>query len=277
MRRNPIYRTASFALASLAFAAFSAQAVGQTTSFGYDCVDCPSNWGNLSVDFAACGEGTEQSPIAFDRESAVPGFTQLLLISYADSPLRVEHKETNFESFVEEGSSTIRLGGTRYDLEQFHFHSTAEHVLDGERAALEWHFVHKSEDGETVVIGVFVEEGENFDELDPLIAALPEVAGTAIGDSVGVQPIDIDSLLPDDISSYRYAGSTTTPACSEGVSWVLLQESVEFSESQIEEIRETIFGFNDGFDNNRPIAVRNGRVIETDFVRSDDDDDDDDD
>lgn len=268
-------RLAGLALGAFAVIGISTDAAGQTSSFGYECQDCPANWGNLPG-FEACRDGTAQSPIAFDRSSPGRRPTPVLLIGYDDSPLEVERKETNFEGFVEEGSSVIRLGRTVLELLQFHFHSTSEHVIDGERAALEWHFVHQSESAQLAVIGVFVVEGEHFDEIDPLIAALPAIAATPVGGTVDVPEVEIDALLPDDISSYRYTGSTTTPPCTPDVSWILLRQTVEFSKSQIEAIQETLRDINGGFDNNRPIEERNGRVIRVDFFNDDDDDDDDD-
>ena len=273
MERISVIRTAALAVVVLAAAALSASAADET-SFGYDCEDCPANWGNLSDDFAACFEGTKQSPIAFDRGSAKRKRLPRLRISYGESPLKVERKETNFEAFVEEGSNAIRIRGKRFDLVQFHFHSTAEHVVDGERAALEMHFVHSSGDGDLAVIGAFIEEGDNFDALDPLTDALPAVAATPVGEELELEAVDVDALLPEDVSSYRYSGSTTTPPCTEGVQWILLEEPLAFSEAQIEAIRATVRGFNLGFDNNRPIVERNGRRVTTDVAANDDDDDD---
>lgn len=276
MSQFSVARLTGLAFGAMVCLGITGSAAAQTSSFGYECANCPANWGNLPG-FEACRDGTAQSPIAFDQGTPRPRPTPGLFIGYDESPLEVERLATNFEAFVEEGSSVIRLGGTVFDLLQFHFHSTAEHVIDGERAALEWHFVHRSDAGELAVIGVFVVEGERFDELDPLIAALPAVTDAPVGGTVDVPEIDIDALLPDDISSYRYTGSTTTPPCTPDVNWILLRRTVEFSASQIEAIRETIQDFNDGFDNNRPIEERNARMIRVDFVDDDDEDDDGDD
>lgn len=50
-------------------------------------------------------------------------------------------------------------------------------------------------------------------------------------------------FLPASTSTYRYAGSLTTPPCSEIVSWIVFREPVEASIGQIETFAE-IFPMN---------------------------------
>lgn len=246
------------------------------TAFGYACENCPANWGNLSDDFAACVEGTAQSPIAVDRAGARSRGLPGLRVRYEESALEVERLRTNFEAFVEDGSGKLIVGDEVFALVQFHFHSTSEHVVGGERYPLEMHFVNRTEAGDLAVLGVFIKEGDNFDELDPLIDILPVVEGLSVGEFAEVDPIDVGEIPPRRRTSLRYTGSTTTPPCTGGVQWVLLATPIELSAKQIAAIQETIRNINDGFDNNRPIQVRNGRTIVTDISRDDDDDDDND-
>ena len=239
--------------------------------FRYACEDCPANWGNLAGG-ETCLLGTIQSPIAFAKKTAKKKRLPRLRPRFGDSLLEVERLSTNFEAFVEEGLFT-RVGQKRFELLQFHFHSTSEHVVDGERSAVEMHFVHRAADGALAVIGVFIEEGDNLDALDPLIEALSEVIGLPEEDSLEVEPIAVGAILPDSLRSYRYLGSTTTPACTEPVNWILLDEPIEMSGEQIAAIQDTIRDINDGFDNNRPIQNRNGRKVMTDVKKGDGDDD----
>ena len=221
--------------------------------FGYVCETCPTNWGNLDPSFSACIDGSAQSPIAFDRRRARAARLPVLAPRFRASELEVERPNTtNFEAFVQPGSSVTYIGNRRFELVQFHFHSRAEHVINGERAPLELHLVHQAEDGALAVIGVFVKAGRTLDALSPLIEALPQIEALEVEDSTGVEPVDVARLLPRRLRSFRYTGSTTTPPCSEGVSWVLLDRPLRMAAEQIEAIQTTIRGFNEGFDNNPP-------------------------
>lgn len=52
-----------------------------------------------------------------------------------------------------------------------------------------------------------------------------------------------------------FDGSLTTPPCSEGVAWFLMQEPVEASKAQMDKFM-SIFGANA-----RPVQPLNGRVV----------------
>ena len=67
--------------------------------------------------------------------------------------------------------------------------------------------------------------------------------------------IDLATLIPDDSAIFRYAGSLTTPPCSEIVSWVVFDRPVEVSPIQIEAFAEL-------YPNNyRPTQSTNRRFV----------------
>ena len=74
--------------------------------------------------------------------------------------------------------------------------------------------------------------------------------------SVRIHPVD---LLPADHSYSRFNGSLTTPPCSEGVKWFVMQNPIEVSAGQIEEFTKTVS------ENNRPVQSLNGRFVLTGF------------
>jgi carbonic anhydrase len=50
--------------------------------------------------------------------------------------------------------------GLEAELKQFHFHSPSEHKVNGHSLAMEMHFVHATKNGDLVVVGVMIAEGE---------------------------------------------------------------------------------------------------------------------
>ncbi len=68
--------------------------------------------------------------------------------------------------------------------------------------------------------------------------------------------LDLAAMLPADKTYYSFAGSLTTPPCSEGVNWMVLKNPVTLGAEQIKSFRRL---FNA---NARPIQPLNGRVIQ---------------
>lgn len=218
--------------------------------FSYSGDTGPSHWGSLSPDYAACSDGTEQSPI--DLTAGTQGKPPALEVNYGSSPLRLENNGHSVEATVPEGSS-VTLDGNEYPLGQFHYHAPSEHTLDRESMPLELHFVNQTEDG-AAVLGVLVREGKANPAYDALIKALPATEG----ETAEVEATDLSSLLPDDpggAERWSYDGSLTTPPCTEGVAWAVFAEPIEMSTEQIA-------AFTDIYDHtNRPVQPLGDREL----------------
>jgi len=227
--------------------------------WGYTGEGAPERWADLEPGFALCGDGVEQSPV--DLTAAVPiedaGFERLL----GEKVLTVTQRARVMD-LVDNGHTiqitndvpmSTELDGVRYELVQYHFHAPSEHTIDGEHAPLEVHFVHKSAAGELAVIGILVEEGTHDVLWDPVIEALPAAAG----DTRHVEDLDLDmsELRPLPTRYYRYAGSLTTPPCSEGVQWVVMAEKRQISSEQMAAIVSHLHH------NNRPVQPLGSRKI----------------
>ena len=110
-----------------------------------------------------------------------------------------------------------------------------------------------STEGSIAIVAVMVTIGGVNKDLAPLLSRLPVVPDEAVVDPAFlVRPID---FVPDDRAFYRYDGSLSEPPCTEGVKWIIMKETIEFAESQIQ-ILNDITG-----DNGRPIQPLNGRSI----------------
>jgi carbonic anhydrase len=211
----------------------------------------PQRWADLSDDYVACGEGTEQSPIDIDPH-VTAGHVAGLAMTYGTSTLNILNNGHTVQANVDGGSS-VTYGGKTYELVQFHFHAESEHTIDGAHTPMEMHLVHRASDGALAVVGVLIEEGAENAALADVFANLPTHEAEAAPVS-GVTLV-LESLLPARHDAWSYEGSLTTPPCTEGVSWIVMDESVEASAAQIK-------AFTDIFDANyRPTQALGSRTV----------------
>lgn len=218
--------------------------------FAYSGDAGPDHWGELSAEWAACGDGMEQSPVDI-AGATVNAELPDLVIDYSAAPAALFHKAHTWEVEYEEGS-TLTFLGEEYTLVQFHFHAPAEHSVDGTFADMEMHLVHRNADGDLAVIGVLINAGEENAFLAQFWDDFPAEEGEALQD----YDVNATDGLPQDLGYYTYSGSLTTPPCSEIVTWIVLKTPVEASQAQIDAIHD-VFG-----DNARPVQDLNGRAIE---------------
>ncbi len=196
--------------------------------WSYDGKTGPAYWGELSEDWATCGDGVEQSPI--DLPSGV-GNEANLSISYHETPLAIFNNGHTVEVEYAAGG-TIDVHDTRYELEQFHFHALSEHTVDGEHADLELHLVHKAEDGAYAVMAILIDEGAENEALADVWAHLPTELSDVAEEVKGVS-LNIIDALPPTLDYYEYQGSLTTPPCTEGVTWLVVKDHITMSPDQI--------------------------------------------
>lgn len=185
--------------------------------WSYEDVDA---WGET------CATGTEQSPIDL-ADAADEDLTDLEL-DYHSAPAEVIDTGHTIQVNLEDAGTMTRDGVT-YSLVQFHFHAASEHLLNGEEYAAEVHLVHQAEDESLAVLGILIEEGDENPVIADVLDSAPEVGA----DPAATSDIDVNALLPDDHRTYRYDGSLTTPPCSEGVAWSVLQEPMTWSSEQV--------------------------------------------
>ena len=187
------------------------------------------DWSYADVDAwgETCETGTEQSPI--DLTGAAAEDLPDLALDYHASPAEVvDNGHTVQVNLADAG--TLTRDGVTYSLAQFHFHAPSEHLRDGRPYAAELHLVHQAEDDALAVLGILVEEGAADAVIADVLAGVPDGA-----DPAGIADVDVNDLLPADHRTFRYDGSLTTPPCSEGVAWSVLQEPMTWSAEQIAE------------------------------------------
>ncbi len=195
--------------------------------WGYEGAGGPEHWGMLNEANHACGTGQQQSPIDLSGERTA-ALAPIAFEWNSFSPEVVNNGHTIQVNSTNGGHMV--LDGKAYTLLQFHFHHGSEHTIDGHRFPLEAHFVHKAEDGNLGVIGVFFTEGAQNPALQKIWNLAPLEQGKMHADSA-FQPT---ALIPQNQSYFRYEGSLTTPPCSQIVDWAVLSQPLEASAAQIQ-------------------------------------------
>ncbi|HHT9114792.1 MAG TPA: carbonic anhydrase [Candidatus Wunengus sp. YC65] len=223
---------------------------GHSIHWSYEGEYGPEHWGDIKPDYSKCKGGQRQSPVGIALTEKAK--LESINVNYYAAPLKIINNGHTIQVNCKNGSYAA-IGNKRYELLQFHFHSPSEHKINGRSYAMEAHFVHKGEDGKLAVIGVLMDEGRGNDFIKTLWSNLPKDEGKE--HVVTDVKINANQLLPHDMSYYTYAGSLTTPPCSEIVNWIVLKTPIEISKSQIDR-------FTSIFKNSaRPIKSLCGRVV----------------
>jgi carbonic anhydrase len=204
-----------FVLSLLAAAAFAQESEESCPPrYSYCGYSGPAQWPNLPIEKNACG-GAKQSPIDLVAQKPTPG--DAIKVEYKAGDATIWNTGHDIRVVPNGDAGGIRIGEKFYPLVNFHFHSPSEHRIPGVSAQAEIHLVHQL-GNEYAVIGVILTAGLPYEALVPVFANLPVKACTR-----RTAKIDFDKILPKELSSYyAYVGSLTTPPCTEGVNWYVL-------------------------------------------------------
>lgn len=219
--------------------------------WAYDGHGGPENWAEVDPAFATCRVGNIQSPI--DIRGAKAADLAPIKFDYKPSPLKVVDNGHTIQVNYAPGSAIV-VGGARYELLQFHFHTPSEEKIDGRSSDMVAHLVHRSEAGKLAVVAVLLDTGGANPVSETIWKNLPrEKQKESAPANVA---IDATGLLPRDRGYYAFQGSLTTPPCSEDVSWLVLKTPVKVAESDIAAFAR-LYPMNA-----RPTQPLNGRAIE---------------
>lgn len=236
------------AFAAFSFAANLSFADGAAPHWTYGEV---KEWGQLAPAYAECKLGKTQSPIDIQTKSVQKANLTPIKIAYKAATAEVINNGHTIQvNLTDAGIATVPSGP--YQLLQFHFHTPSEEKINGKTFPLVAHLVHKNASGKLAVIAVLFKEGKENPALTPIFAAMPAKEGEANLPA----NFDATSLLPSTLGYFAFTGSLTTPPCSEGVAWQVLNTPVEISKAQIEAFRK-IYKHNA-----RPVQPLNGRVVQ---------------
>jgi carbonic anhydrase len=216
--------------------------------WSYEGATGPENWGKLSPEFAVCGSGRSQSPV--DIPPSAPLNPADLTFAYRPSALNILNNGHTVRVNYDPGS-LLTLAGTTYELVQYHFHTQSEHTVGGKLADMELHLVHRGQAGNLAVVGVLMTRGDENPAYASTFANLPPTEGQPR--PVPGATVNAADLLPRERTYYRYDGSLTTPPCSEGVRWLVMNNPVQVSDAQVGAFRRLFAR------DNRPVQPLNSR------------------
>ena len=233
--------------ATVAFTLVSVSLAQEAHSWGYSGETGPEHWAKVSP---VCKSGHSQSPINITHaeQKDLPS----LEFSYHPSALNVIDNGHTVQVNYGPGS-TLKVGDKTYELVQFHFHHRSETAIQGKHSPLEAHLVHKDKDGNLAVVAVLLREGEP----NPAIATTWSNIPAEKEKAVTPQAVEIQAvqLLPANHRYYTYAGSLTTPPCTENVTWLVMVDPMTVSKEQIEKFAKLYPN------DERPVQLLYGRAV----------------
>ena len=221
----------------------------QSVHWGYSGSEGPEHWGCLSDEYRPCSEGVEQSPVNIAGYETGGG--SALQFSYPGKAVAARNNgHTVYLDF--EPGNILEVGGDAYELQVVHYHSPGEHEVDGEQFAAELHLVHQDSSRNLAVVGLLFRLGVASPLVQDLLDAAPE---TDSNDELADGPA-ASAYIPGARDYFGYAGSLTTPPCSEGVRWIVMQSVGTVSQEQVDHLQSITGG-----PNNRPVQEIGARTI----------------
>lgn len=214
------------------------------SAWSYEGAGAPERWGALTDEYGTCGTGEQQSPI--DLPAARGGDDLDLVGSGAVRGLTADNGHT--VQFTADDDATTTIAGQELDLVQMHFHAGSEHTVDGGAADAEFHFVHADDQGGLTVVGVLAERGAHNPAYESYLAGATAGAGRE-------STVDIGAMLPETRSFATYEGSLTTPPCTEGVRWIVLEDPIELGADQLADLEAA------HVENTRPVQPLGDRTV----------------
>lgn len=225
---------------------------GNEVHWTYEGEKGPQAWGRLKPDFNVCALGKRQSPINIEDGNTLQGPAEPVLFNYSPSNGTVVNNGHTIQVDVQ-GDNSITVRGGRYRLVQFHFHAPSEEQINGRRAAMVAHLVHRNDEGQLAVVALLLEPGA----ANPLIDKVWTYMPLEVNDRVRMprELLNLNELLPLDQRYYQFMGSLTTPPCTEGVLWTVMRQPLQISNAQLKLFTQL-------YPNNaRPVQALNGRPV----------------
>lgn len=232
------------------------ETASETAAWSYTGFTGPLYWGTSYApggineegtyeSYDPCLNGVTQSPI-----SATSLNTKTTISQPVINPDTVTGSATNNGHAIAVGSldpgkelvgnSQLVIDSYVYRLKQLHFHSPSEHRrwVNGTYAnfdPVEMHLVHKAGNGQLAVVAVFIVPGNDTGNTE-----IEKVKQAVKNKNVDPISFVVGNVLPPSSSrsAFTYAGSLTTPPCTEGVTWFVMKNPIKVASTQIDWLRD---------------------------------------
>jgi carbonic anhydrase len=220
-------------------------------AWGYEGSNGPQMWGDLKDEYSLCKTGKLQSPVNLKWQQPVSP-KRTLEYDYKDTELRVADAGYTLHVKFPPGQRAY-FNGKQFELKHIEFKTSSEHQLSGNQLPMEAQFVHENELGQIAILSVFIIEGQFNPFIEKVWSHVPgKKHSERLVPTLLINPKD---LLPTVRTFYFYVGSLTTPPCSEGVRWHVLNTPLQMSRDQIVTFRKLFPS------NSRPIQPLNSRKV----------------
>lgn len=192
-------------------------------------------WGSAYEGWEGC-DGQKQSPINIVTRKCHKTVTGgKLQTNYHGSGQPTDYVINNGHALEVDGQfGTLTLSFTKYYASNIHFHSPSEHTVNGRHADMEAHIVHLRGDQPKAVVAILFDIGKENECLSEVLSAPPPRAGCE-------KPVDSLDLtcFSHQLSGpwWSYTGSLTTPACTEGLAWQVMERRATISRAQLKAFR----------------------------------------
>ncbi|KAF7663613.1 hypothetical protein LDENG_00205480 [Lucifuga dentata] len=239
---------------------WTAAPAAEETSWTYTGLVGQSDWSEY---FPDC-DGTSQSPVdvVTTQTKYDPNLQPVTPLGYSQHGNMPFTLYNNGHTVVVELPDWMGLGGLPwlFAAVQMHLHwgsggpshGGSEHTINGQSAEAELHVVHynselypnmstamKQKDG-LAVLAVLIETGEDTNPaFNNILNYLSRIRYA--DQKVFIPGFDVQSLLPKDLSYYRYNGSLTTPPCYQSVIWTVFHERVQISRAQLLKLETVLY------------------------------------
>lgn len=251
---------------------------GSASRSGWDHKQHGEDW-----DTGSC-KASNQSPVDIQSNVDLQGQTKSLLWfdyypphNVKAAPLINNGHTLEFVNPTTTDMGDVKLGKGTYKLKKYEIHAPAEHTIDGHSYPLELQTYHEYQGKVLAVSFIFKDGGDKKNPflqglLDAAKGGLPiwkkQTKNTELSPEV-VAAFDLDSVVPKsdihpggELTFYNYDGSMTSPPCTTGVDWWVIQHPITASKAQLDAIRAAITGSESTpFGNNRKTQALGARHV----------------
>lgn len=249
-------------------------------SYGYNPIDGrgPTAWGDIPG-YETCSKGKRQSPIDFPISSDAVSFQSLYRHGPKPNMTLLSSSMFTFSPGTENWAlscasprscGSTYFNGTTFFVANIHFHTPAEHTLNGQQFPLEAHIVHVNHAQTQLLVIATLFEYPRDDDYGAIVHRMAnkeygahplfkQIIDAVVSDKP-VFAVKIGRFLRfNEGGVCAYNGGLTTPPCTEVVTFLMQNKRQIVSKEQVHTYLLTCGGGMYG--NNRPLQPLNARKL----------------